>query len=176
LSVGASVTHASAGSALTLDFSRSAQRSLTLRPAYSPRRQATCFLEGFEGFVTSTAAPIAIGWSDLCRVGIAPTGELHLFTTHRHPCSTGQFPGRRSQAISRCPRVCSHDARVTNPGQALGVFALCSPVSVSFCDAGPCASAFPSSTCSTKICLLQSTIRPLAQITPQRRCGKDRFR
>src|SRR6516164_703058 len=47
-----------------LAFSRPVRRSLTLRPAYSPRRQATCFLEGFDGFVTSTAAPIATGWSD----------------------------------------------------------------------------------------------------------------
>ncbi len=58
---------------------------MTLRPAYSPHRQAACCLEGFDGFVTSTAAPIATGWSDLCRVGIAPTEKLHLFTTHRHP-------------------------------------------------------------------------------------------
>ena len=55
---------------------------MTLRPAYSPHRRAACFLEGFDGFVTSTAAPIATGWSDLCRVGIAPTEELHLFTTN----------------------------------------------------------------------------------------------
>ena len=46
---------------------------MTLRPVYSPHRQAACCLEGFDGFVTSTAAPIATGWSDLCRVGIAPT-------------------------------------------------------------------------------------------------------
>ena len=58
---------------------------MTLRPAYSPHRQAACCLEGFDGFVTSTAAPIATGWSDLCRVGIAPTEEPRLSTTHRHP-------------------------------------------------------------------------------------------
>ncbi len=37
---------------------------ITLRPACSPHRQAACCLEGFDGFVTSTAAPIATGWSD----------------------------------------------------------------------------------------------------------------
>ena len=52
------------GSALTSAFSRPARRSLTLRPAYSPRRHATCFLEGFDGVVASTVAPIATGWSD----------------------------------------------------------------------------------------------------------------
>jgi len=31
-------------------------------------------IEGFDGIVTSTAAPTASGWSDLsCRVGFAPT-------------------------------------------------------------------------------------------------------
>ena len=65
---------------------------MTLRPAYSPHRQAACCLEGFDGFVTSTAAPIATGWSDLCRVGIAPTEEPRLSTTHRHPPSGDQTP------------------------------------------------------------------------------------
>ncbi len=27
-------------------------------------RQAACFHEGFDGFVASTAAPLATGWSD----------------------------------------------------------------------------------------------------------------
>ena len=52
------------GSAPTLSLSRPAQRSLALRPACSPGRLATCCLEGFGGFVTSAAAPIASGWSD----------------------------------------------------------------------------------------------------------------
>jgi hypothetical protein len=60
---------------------------MTLRPACSPHRQAACCLEGFDGFVTSTAAPIATGWSDLCRVGLTPTEVPRLFTTHRHPSS-----------------------------------------------------------------------------------------
>src|SRR6185312_14500947 len=33
-------------------------------------------LEGFDGFVTSTAASMATGWSDpVCRVGVAPTED-----------------------------------------------------------------------------------------------------
>jgi hypothetical protein len=36
-----------------------------LRPACSPSRpKAARGLEGFDGFVTSAAAPIATGWSD----------------------------------------------------------------------------------------------------------------
>jgi hypothetical protein len=37
-------------------------RVTACRLAASPRRHI--FLEGFDGFVTSTAAPIATGWSD----------------------------------------------------------------------------------------------------------------
>ena len=36
-------------------------------------------LEGFDGFVTSTAASMATGWSDpVCRVGVAPTEDPRL--------------------------------------------------------------------------------------------------
>ena len=38
--------------------------SLSLRPAYSRNRQAVLYIEGSDGFVTSTAAPIATGWND----------------------------------------------------------------------------------------------------------------
>ena len=48
--------------------------------AESPK--ATLSIEGFDGFVTSTAAPIATGWSDSCRVGVAPTENARLFTAH----------------------------------------------------------------------------------------------
>src|SRR5262249_18875191 len=37
--------------------------------------------EGFSYFVTSTAAPVASGWSG-CRVGLAPTGKRRLVTAH----------------------------------------------------------------------------------------------
>ena len=72
-----------AGSAPTLAFSRPAQRSLTLRPACSRDRLAVLSIEGFGDFVTSTAAPIATGWSESCRVGIAPTEDRRLFTAHQ---------------------------------------------------------------------------------------------
>src|SRR6476660_7397368 len=53
------------GSAPALSVSRPAQRSLTLRPTDSPSRlKATLYTGGSDGFVTSTAAPIATGWSD----------------------------------------------------------------------------------------------------------------
>jgi hypothetical protein len=43
-------------------------------------------LEGSDGFVTSAAAPIASGGSDpVSRVGLAPTGNSCLFTTHLKP-------------------------------------------------------------------------------------------
>src|SRR5262249_40474154 len=49
-------------------------------PARSP--EATPPSEGFGSFVTSTAAPIATGRSESCRVGVAPTEELPLCTAH----------------------------------------------------------------------------------------------
>src|SRR5271155_4043009 len=45
---------------------------------------ATLSIEGFGDFVTSTAAPIATGWSNSCQVGIAPTEERRLRTAHPH--------------------------------------------------------------------------------------------
>ena len=59
-----------------------------LRPADSPPRRTGCCHEGFDGFVTSTAAPLATGWSD-------PVAgqELHLLRTitFLHG-ATGIFP------------------------------------------------------------------------------------
>ena len=42
----------------------------------------TLYTEGFDCFVTSTAAPIATGWSDSCQAGISPAEEPRLFTAH----------------------------------------------------------------------------------------------
>jgi hypothetical protein len=42
----------------------------------------TLYTEGFDCFVTSTAAPIATGWSDSCRAGLSPAEEPRLFTAH----------------------------------------------------------------------------------------------
>jgi hypothetical protein len=38
----------------------------------------TLYTEGFDCFVTSTAAPIATGWSDSCRAGLSPAEEPRL--------------------------------------------------------------------------------------------------
>src|SRR5258705_13362880 len=48
--------------------------------------------EGFSYFVTSTAAPVASGWSG-CRVGLAPTGKRRLVTAHTH-CRHSHVCGR----------------------------------------------------------------------------------
>src|SRR5262249_54803040 len=53
--------------------------------------------EGFSYFVTSTAAPVASGWSG-CRVGLAPTGKRRLVTAHtpnRH--QAGTHPARSTR-------------------------------------------------------------------------------
>ncbi len=44
--------------------------------------KVTLSTEGFSRFVTSTAAPIATGWSESCRVGLSPTGKSRLCTAH----------------------------------------------------------------------------------------------
>ena len=83
LASGFGLPHARARSAHTLDVSRPARRSLALRPACSPHgpRPHVC-LEGSDGFVTSTAAPRATGWSD-------PVAGWDL-----HPLKTNTFARR----------------------------------------------------------------------------------
>jgi len=68
-------------------------------------RQVPCrtlYTEGFSRFVTSTTAPIATGWSDSCRVGIAPTERPCLCTAHRivqaRPCNA---PADRRPSLNR---------------------------------------------------------------------------
>ena len=39
-------------------------------------------LRGFSHFVTSMTAPMATGWSESCRVGLAPTEKRRLCTAH----------------------------------------------------------------------------------------------
>jgi hypothetical protein len=72
----------SAGSAPTSNVSRPARRSRTLRPACSRGRLAALSIRSFGSIVTSTTVPIATGWSDSCRVGIAPTEDRRLCTAH----------------------------------------------------------------------------------------------
>src|SRR5436309_13543580 len=74
----------SAESASASPFSRPAQHSLVLRPACSPSHPAvTLYIEGSVEFVASLDAPIATGWSDSCRAGFSPAGDVRLFTAHR---------------------------------------------------------------------------------------------
>ena len=44
----------------------------------------TRYTEGYSHFVTSMIAPVASGWSDSCRAGLAPTEERRLSTAHTH--------------------------------------------------------------------------------------------
>ncbi|HLN30257.1 MAG TPA: hypothetical protein VK395_21120 [Gemmataceae bacterium] len=46
---------------------------------------ATLCIRGFGSFVTSTTAPIATGWSNPCRAGIAPAEDRRLTTAHKGP-------------------------------------------------------------------------------------------
>ena len=50
----------------------------SLRPACSLNHLVILMFEGFSGFVTSTAAPIATGWSDRCRAGFTPAEDQRL--------------------------------------------------------------------------------------------------
>jgi hypothetical protein len=98
---GSGLPHPFAGSAPTLNVSRPAQRSLTLRPACSRSPQGTLSIRGFGSFVTSAAAPIATGWSDRCRVGITPTEDRRLCTAHKGPLlgSQEQFEAEQEAQI-----------------------------------------------------------------------------
>jgi len=53
------------------------------------------YIRGFSHFVTSMTAPIASGWSESCRVGLAPTEKtppyhgahpLRTYPAHRETC------------------------------------------------------------------------------------------
>jgi hypothetical protein len=80
--------HLLAGSAPALGLSRPARRSLALRPANSLSRQAALSIEGFNDIVTSIAAPIATGWNDSCRAGIAPAENARLSRRTRRGAGT----------------------------------------------------------------------------------------
>ena len=53
-----------------------------LRPVRSLSPFGPFYIGSFGCFVASTAVPIATGWNDPCRVGVAPTGTVHLCTAH----------------------------------------------------------------------------------------------
>jgi hypothetical protein len=72
VSIASGLPRVTVRSAPAIIFSRTAQRSLTLRPARSPSRHATLYTESSDRFVTSATAPIATGWSEP-----VPGRELH---------------------------------------------------------------------------------------------------
>jgi len=66
--VGFRITFFEACSAFTARYSLHARQVALSNP----------YIRGFSDFVTSITAPIATGWSDPCRVGIAPTEDTRL--------------------------------------------------------------------------------------------------
>ena len=66
--------------------------------ALSPIRDT--HTESFSYFVTSTAAPVAFGWS-VRRVGLSPTGKRCLTTTHTQ---TGHWPSDLAVGCKTTPR------------------------------------------------------------------------
>ena len=73
-----------AGSASALPVSRPAQRSLSLRPAWSLSHPRRPFCIGVLQTISlpPSSAPTATGWSDSCRAGFAPAEEWRLRTAH----------------------------------------------------------------------------------------------
>jgi hypothetical protein len=54
---------------------------------------AALYTGGFDEFVTWLAAPIATGWSESCRVGLAPTEDRRLVAAHpTEPFPIGGYP------------------------------------------------------------------------------------
>ena len=71
-----------ARSASTSHVSRPARRLLALQPAHSRNHLMTLYIGGFSRVVAFPPAPIATGWSDPCREGLAPSQEPCLSTAH----------------------------------------------------------------------------------------------
>jgi hypothetical protein len=65
------------GSHITCFEACSAFTHVTACLLAEPPHAVLC-IEGFDSVVTSTTAPIATGWNDSCRVGIAPTEDRRL--------------------------------------------------------------------------------------------------
>jgi hypothetical protein len=91
--------------------------SLALRPACSRDRQAVLYVEGFDGFVTSTAAPTATGWSE-------PVAGWEL-----HPLKTYTF-ARRTVSRFLCVELNGDaDFRFRHYELRLGFGVLATPIS-----------------------------------------------
>ena len=72
------------GSASALCVSRPARRLLALWPVWSLSRPRRPFVIGVlqTMLLPPPSAPIATGWSDICRAGFAPAEEWRLLTAH----------------------------------------------------------------------------------------------
>jgi hypothetical protein len=109
------------GSALS--FSRPAQRSLLVTACTFARSPVvTLYTRGFSSFVSSTAALIATGWSDSCRVGFAPienrrlsrrTGVGGLHCANVSGMSVGRDLRERHSALIRVHRSIHSSHAVT---------------------------------------------------------------
>ncbi len=71
--------------------------------AKSPK--ATLYTGGFSGFVASTTAPIATGWSDPCRVGFAPLKMCALARRTENRCVT-----RSARTSKHAPNLTGYSA------------------------------------------------------------------
>jgi len=90
------------GSASAIAFRGLLSVHYTFRPVCSPgrpRRPSTP--KYFSGFVTSSAAPIATGRNDSCRVGFSPTENRRLCTAY-----VKELPGLVFRSIGRPPASC----------------------------------------------------------------------
>ena len=80
------------------------------RTACSRSPQGTLYIEGFDGFVASAAAPIATGWSDPFAGRVShPLRTGAFFTAHRAHGTQYLFPllGRAAEAVpARVVAVC----------------------------------------------------------------------
>ena len=88
------------GSAPALQFSRPQWRLLMLRPVSSRSRYHDPLHRRPWRFVTSTTTPIATGWSESCRVGLAPTVRTAIRTAHCNAINR-QLGARRLNSLQR---------------------------------------------------------------------------
>jgi hypothetical protein len=106
-------------------FPRPARRLLTLQPAHSRSRLTTLSIERFRQVVAFLPAPIATGWSDPCREGLAPSQELCLSTAH--DCFVASAPrndvvSRHTSAVSprAAPELCQKSFALQRRGRREG--------------------------------------------------------
>ena len=101
-----------AGSASALPVSRPAQRSLSLRPAWSLSHPRRPFCIGVLQTMSlpPSSAPTATGWSDSCRAGFAPAEGRRLRTAHGKDGVVTHFGAPRG----RCSPASIADSRIGN--------------------------------------------------------------